>query len=60
MPDKCFLTRVSLLEQWWMQPAGGCEVCRLLQFVDFVEHFHPELSVPYPTLSKRDNGFFPV
>jgi hypothetical protein len=60
MPDKCFSPLVSLLEQWWMQPAGGCQVCRLLQTVEFVEHFHRELFVSYPTLFEIDDGFFLV
>jgi hypothetical protein len=60
MLDKCFSPRVSLLEQWWMQPAGRYQVCRLLQTVEFVEHFHCELFVSYPTVFEIDNGYFLV
>ena len=60
MPDKCFLPRLSLLEQWWMQSAGVVRVSRLLHFVEFVEHFYRELIVSYLTLFKKYNGFFLV
>ena len=60
VPDKWFSPGDSLLVQPRMQLAGRCKVCRLLQIVEFVEHFDCELIVSYVAVFERHNGFFLV